>query len=98
MEKRRVLSIAGQFIDDPQVAFVNGDTWGIVGKYKRQTAVSEFCAMPELPSGTPIVNMVCVSNARRQTILGNHISPCGIDNIPAMLRELCDAGAVVIYA
>lgn len=77
----------------PQVAFINGDNWGIVSWNRRQTGIG----LNKMPVVTcPVVNTENMDPVKMRKILRKNISPQGVISTPILLVELINSGAEIL--
>lgn len=77
----------------PQIAFINGDNWGIISRLHRDTGIG-LSKMPEV--SCPIVGTSQISPQEKANVLRKYVTPHGVTSVPILLATLIGAGGAVL--
>ena len=81
-------------IRNAQIAFLNDDSWAVIGAYRRITASPDVRPMPAVDC--PIIDTTGITNIElKRRIIRRHISPPGVDDIPALINKLLRIGGML---
>lgn len=89
---------APQDLQQIQVAIVTQGSWALIGRYYRHSGLTDFAPLPDLPSGTPLLETERVNDERMAAVMHQYVKPGGIEDLEGFLKAMQVIGAVLAYS